>query len=326
MAIPCTSNPALIAVNSVASGIKSALASGKSALGELSAQANSLKDKVSSLKPSIPALDSLQAELAALKGASAAQITAFRDKWNGKAENLNALVSSALSGTLDICKDVPNVKLDPATGEAVTEAKESSPPTEDPAEVVAPVPTVVDNSKSVSTGKSNELPSVESEYNTSVVEEARKQVLSPVVDLWRAAYESKETARRDPNYRKAMSKATNWTTYDELKQKVSPDEATAIDTFAAADQKEKHYDSLNRSVINFFKKYQDLAVENARGDIGSDELGALVEKLIPNNDNITVIYLRLEASELQYFDTLKTLIDGNIDLIVRYYNYRQNRS
>lgn len=326
MSLPCTSNSALIAVNSVANGIKSALASGKSALGELATQANSLKDKVSSLKPSIPALDSLQAELAALKGASAAQITAFRDKWNGKAENLNALISSALSGTLDICKDVPNVKLDPTTGESVTEAKESSPPTENPAKVTALVPTVVDNSKSVSTGKSNEMPSVESEYEITVVTAAREQVLFPVSALWKAAYTPRETAKRDPNYVKAMSKATNWTTYEELRQKVSPAEAAAIESFMELDQKEKHYNSLDRSVINFFKKYQDLSVEKVRGEIGSDEFDALVEKITPNNDRVSAAYLRFDASELEYFNTLKTLIDGNIDLILRYYNYRQNRS
>jgi len=137
MSLLCGKNPALDAVNSINDAIKAKLADKKSALGGLASQAAALKSKLGSLKAAITNLDSFQSELASLAGATPAQIAAFKAKWNGKVAELDALVAKTTSGiadALDFCKDVPNVKLNPATGAVVTEAKESSTPNTNPGE------------------------------------------------------------------------------------------------------------------------------------------------------------------------------------------------
>ena len=140
MSLLCGKNPALDAVNAVKDAIKAKLADKKSALGGLASQAEALKSKLSELKAKVSTLDSFQAELAGLVGATPEQIEAFRQKWNGKVAELDALVAKTTSGiadALDFCKDVPNVKMDPTTGQVVTEAKESSTPNENPSSAEA---------------------------------------------------------------------------------------------------------------------------------------------------------------------------------------------
>ena len=131
MSLLCGKNPALDAVNAVRDQIKAKLADKKSAIGALAAQVTALKSKMATLKAQIPTLDSFQGELAALVGASPAQIAAFTAKWKGKVAGLDALVAkttSGIAGALDFCKDVPNIKMDPSTGAIAQEAKEALTP------------------------------------------------------------------------------------------------------------------------------------------------------------------------------------------------------
>lgn len=157
MSLLCGKNPALDAVNAVKDAIKEKLADKKSALSGLAAQASALKSKLGELKASIPTLDSFQAELAGLVGATPEKIAAFKEKWNGKVAELDALVAKTTSGiadALDFCKDVPNVKMDPATGATVSEAKEAQTPSTNPVSAETITTTVTEYSSKPTSGRS----------------------------------------------------------------------------------------------------------------------------------------------------------------------------
>ena len=157
MSLLCGKNPALDAVNAVKDAIKAKLSDKKSALGGLASQAAALKSKLGELKATIPTLDSFQAELAGLAGATPAQVAAFKEKWNGKVAQLDSFIAKATSGianALDFCKDVPNVKMDPATGATVSEAKEAQTPSSNPPSAEAVSPTVTVYSSQPTSGRS----------------------------------------------------------------------------------------------------------------------------------------------------------------------------
>jgi hypothetical protein len=167
----CGKNPVLEAAKLAQDSVKAALTGGKSALSPLSAI------------PKLPSLDSFQAELAGLAGATPDKIAAFQAKWNGKVADLNNLVAKAtsgISGALDFCKDVPNVKMDPATGQTVQEAKESQTPNDNPPEVEKVEPTVKSYESEPSSGLSPAFLNDFREYNKKVADTIKSQIFSPI--------------------------------------------------------------------------------------------------------------------------------------------------
>ena len=207
MSLLCGKNPALDAVNAIRDQIKAKLADKKSALGGLASQVSAITSKISELQAKITNLDSFQAELAALVGADAAKIAAFKEKWKGKVAELDALVAkttSGIAGALDFCKDVPNVKMDPSTGATVQEAKESPTPNTAPAEVEAVKETVVDNSQEVSQGNSGVVPSeVETQFDELIRQPYRQQVTIPLSKKVTAACDQEAAIRLSDEYKKA---------------------------------------------------------------------------------------------------------------------------
>jgi predicted nucleic acid-binding Zn-ribbon protein len=179
----CGKNPALEAVKSAQDAVKSALAGGKSALASVTSKVTELKSKINGMIPQLPALDSFQAELAGLVGSTPDKIAAFKAKWDGKVADLNNLVAKAtsgISGALDFCKDVPNVKMDPATGEAVQEAKEAQTPNENPPEVEKVEPTVKSYESAPSSGLSPATQDDIRDYVTKVTDTIKAQIFSPI--------------------------------------------------------------------------------------------------------------------------------------------------
>lgn len=326
MSLPCTTNPALVAVNSVASGIKSALAGGKSALGSLSSQANSLKSKITSLKPTIPALDSLQSELNSLRGASTSQINAFRDKWNGKVSNLNALITAALSGNLDICKDVPNVKMDPVTGTTVQEAKESPTPNTAPAEVEPVKETVVDNSQKVSTGNSGVVPSdIKTQFEELVQKPYQQQVRSP---LWKDSYE-KSTAesnlRKSTAYKSAVAKYKTWVSEADIAANGTSEEIELINSIKIATLKRRAADIVKQTADNYFRFNVEIVddstvfteVQYWRNvkEIGNSALKLSDNDVLENMQDIRPWLTKIDS-----------ILTSNSQTVIDYANYKNNTS
>lgn len=313
MSLPCTTNPALVAVNSVASGIKSALAGGKSALGSLSSQANSLKSKITSLKPTIPVLDSLQSELNSLRGASASQINAFRDKWNGKVANLNALITAALSGNLDICKDVPNVKMNPATGSIVQEAKESPTPNTAPAEAEPIEETVIDNSQNVTQGNSGVIPAeVESKFNELIRQPYRQQVTIPLSEKVTSACDEESAIRLSDEYKKARPSISIFGGTDNRPEIFKAFEQAKLKTNAAAE--------LSSQVA----KYYEMRLQEVSQDSGAfttvEYFSIKVESLTDRS-----VYQYMEDIK-PWLEKVNSILTSNSDAAKDYYRYKNNTS
>jgi hypothetical protein len=189
---PCGDNPALKAISDAKTAIDNTLTAGKSALADLNSKMADFKNKVLSAVPKIPTLDSFQAELAGLIGASPSKIAAFLKKWEGKVEGLNELVAKVTGNindilSMDFCKDVPNVKMDPVTKETKTEPPEPTPPTEPPPAPEPVVATVVDKAEepvkpevppAIPPAPTN--PNIVAEYKTKYTDQLVKQVFDPI--------------------------------------------------------------------------------------------------------------------------------------------------
>ena len=202
MSLLCGKNPALEALKSVQDSIKTALASKKAGLATLTSKLAEAKSKAESLVASLPNLSSFQAELAALAGATPEQVAQFKAKWDGKVAELDSLVSKVtgtISGLADIdfCKDVPNVKMDPATGETVEEAKEAPTPNVAPAKAEPVEPTVVVKSETVTSGKSEVVPvTAQTEYDELVSRPYRQTVYVPLERIQERAHETWNDLRK----------------------------------------------------------------------------------------------------------------------------------
>ncbi len=326
MSLLCGKNPALDAVNAVKDQIKAKLADKKGALGSLASQAAALKSKLGELKASIPTLDSFQTELAALVGASPAQIAAFKEKWKGKVAELDSLVAKATSGisdALDFCKDVPNVKLDPATGSTITEAKESSTPNTNPESAESVESTVVDNTENTSVGNSEVIPkTVVEQFKESVEIAYQEQVRGPLYKEARAKWEVQNSITSSSQYKAILVKyAKNWTSLDEMILKVDSQEDVALlQSLRQAQQERRIADNLKAST----DKYYIFALALNAGD--TDPEAALTWEKIKDTNSLEYRSIYGDADLTSWLDKIDAIISGNSQIAADYYKYRQNIS
>lgn len=324
MSLLCGSNSALEALNSVKDSIKAALANKKGALSGLASAASALKSKLSALQAKVTSLDSFQAELAALTGATPAQIAAFKEKWKGTVANLDALVAQATSGianALDICKDVPNVKKNPATGAIVQEAKESQTPNAAPAEAVAVVPTVVDNTTKTTVGNAAVVPkTTTSKFQESVQALFQEQVNGPLHKEENSKRLAVEEAKSAKAYKAVLLKPKSLSNSNELAAKAdTEEEMNAIAAVKNAEQEYRIAANLQRSANKYYLYKQ---ARNA-GDIDeNDAQSSIWEKLKDSNSP--------EAAESPgvsvWLEKIDKIIDDNSAIAEDYYNYIHNKS
>lgn len=329
MSLLCGKNPALDAVNAIRDQIKAKLADKKSALGGLASQVSAITSKISELQAKITNLDSFQAELAALVGADAAKIAAFKEKWKGKVAELDALVAKTTSGiadALDFCKDVPNVKMDPATGATVQEAKESPTPNTAPVEVEPVKETVVDNSEKVSTGNSGVVPSdIKTQFEELVQKPYQQQVRSP---LWKDSYE-KSTAesnlRKSTAYKSAVAKYKTWVSDADIAANGTPEEIELINSTKIATLKRRAADIVKQTADNYFKFnveiVQDSTVftevqywRNVK-EIGNSALKLADNDVLENMQDIRPWLTKIDS-----------ILTSNSQTVIDYANYKNNTS
>ena len=270
----CGKNPALEAVKEAQNGLKSALAGGKAALASVTSKVTALKDKINGMIPKLPSLDSFQAELAGLVGATPDKIAAFKAKWDGKVADLNNLVAKAtsgISGALDFCKDVPNVKMDPATGETVEEAKEAQTPNEDPPKPEPVAPTVVDNTTKPSSGNATVVPkTVKAIYEESVDTKIRDVTRPFYIDA-RAKTNAENEIKQSSAYKAILAKyAKNWTNIDEMLTKVNSAEAAVLNSLKEAQLQRR----VAGNITTALSKYYDFKLFKLSYDVGVVIAGA----------------------------------------------------
>ena len=316
MSLLCGKNPALDAVNAIRDQIKAKLADKKSALGGLASQVSAITSKISELQAKITNLDSFQAELAALVGADAAKIAAFKEKWKGKVAELDALVAkttSGIAGALDFCKDVPNVKMDPATGATVQEAKESPTPNTAPAEVEAVKETVVDNSQEVSQGNSGVVPSeVETQFDELIRQPYRQQVTIPLSKKVTEACDEEAAIRLSDEYKSARSSVSIFGGTDNKPEVFKTLEQAKLKTNAAGE------------VSTQVAKYYDIRLQEVSQDSGalttSEYFAMKVESLTDRS-----VYQYMEDIK-PWLEKVNTILTSNSQVAKDYYRYKNNTS
>jgi hypothetical protein len=143
--------PSLDTLNAQKIDLKSKLSDatgeGIGALDSLMAKIDGIKASIQSILPKPPKLPNFKEELASLSPEGA---PAFKEKW-GEVPNVDGLMQDKFSGNLDICKDAPNVELQP-NGEIKEKAQESTVPVEDPEPVKEKEPTIIEKEKEPPTG------------------------------------------------------------------------------------------------------------------------------------------------------------------------------
>lgn len=311
MSLLCGKNPALEALKSVQDSIKTALASKKAGLATLTSKLAEAKSKAESLVASLPNLSSFQAELAALAGATPEQVAQFKAKWDGKVAELDSLVSKVtgtISGLADIdfCKDVPNVKMDPTTGETVEEAKEAQTPNVAPAKAEPVVETVVVKSESVSSGKSEVVPDeLEASWQASVY--------SPYNAIYRPLQSKSDEAQLaeiDLFSQIAPENSTEWSVFGGRHERSTELETLRLKSKAAT------------NVASIVSMYFDLKFK---------EYGTAKDPLTTPAEYVAQ---RLESTDPQvrthmedpvvYAEQVEQILAQNVDLVKQYYAYKYN--
>lgn len=316
MSLLCGKNPALDAVNAIRDQIKAQLANKKSALGGLASQVSAITSKISDLQAKVTNLDSFQSELAALVGADAAKIAAFKEKWKGKVAELDALVAKTTSGiadALDFCKDVPNVKMNPATGATVQEANESPTPNTAPAEAEPVEETVVDNSQEVSQGNSGVVPSeVETQFDELIRQPYRQQVTIPLSKKVTETCDEEAAIRLSDEYKSARSSVSIFGGTDNKPEVFKTLEQAKLKTNAAGE------------VSTQVAKYYDIRLQEVSQDSGalttSEYFAMKVESLTDRS-----VYQYMEDIK-PWLEKVNTILTSNSEVAKDYYRYKNNTS
>lgn len=314
MSLLCGKNPALEAVNAIRDQIKAKLADKKGALGGLASQVSAITSKISDLKAKVTNLDLFQAELAALVGADPAKIAAFKEKWKGKVAELDALVAKTTSGiadAIDFCKDVPNVKLDPATGSTVQEAKESPTPNAAPAQAEPVEKTVVDKSQEVSSGNSEIIPSdVHTQFHELVRKPFLEQVSYPLSKKVTAASDEEAAIRLSDEYKKARPSFSLFSGSDNKPE--------IFKTLAAAKLKANAASTLATNVSSYYHlRGKEIAQESedyTTAELFSDR----VEKLTDRE-----VYEKMEDIK-PWLEKVNLILESNTQAVKDYYSYKSN--
>ena len=159
----CSSNSLLDDINKAKADMKAKLAEGTSAIKSgIGALASSVKGKLSALVPSAPSNSSFKDDLASLFGKTGAALEQAKydlnQKWGSMVSDISKFTDAINpfgESSLNLCADVPNVEGSPNPDGSltkVTKAQDSPAPAVAPAKPVALAPTVVDATKSTSSG------------------------------------------------------------------------------------------------------------------------------------------------------------------------------
>jgi hypothetical protein len=321
MSLLCGKNPALEALKSVQDSIKTALASKKAGLATLTAKLAEAKSKAESLVASLPNLSSFQAELAALAGATPEQIAQFKAKWDGKVAELDSLVSK-VTGTisdlanLDFCKDVPNVKMDPATGDTVEEAKEAPTPNVAPAKAEPVEPTVVVKSETVTSGKSEVVPvTAQTEYDELVSRPYRQTVYVPLVRIQERAQE----------------------TWNDLRRIIVKENSSRVSIFGSG--RHERADELNlleqkaaaaATTLNLTVRYHDTLYsaiyKGVEGTIDDSAPDIFVDAELAKMDPKIKPYVEQDYPPLEWVKKVHSILMDNAKVVENLAAYRKNRA
>lgn len=317
MSLLCGKNAAIESIKSKIGSLKGQILSGKGALGSLGSIAGDIKSGISGLKASVKNLTSFQSELSQLAGAGAAQIAAFKLKWAGKVTDLEGFIDKVTkSASLDFCKDVPNVNLDPA-GAVVNLAKTSPMPNIGAADISQLKSTVVDQFKKTTSGKAGLIPAeVKSAFDTSVMKTYRDQVVSPLADSGKGLAKAVSDAADDKSYVSVMKKMRGTGKVSEqliADGLLTSDEISSVNAYRKAEEKLENYSYARSKVEEYWRA------------LGGLSAGSIPEKEIVALEKRNAKDLKL-ADYGSFFSKARSVFDGNREAIRKSILLSENRS
>ena len=245
MAINCSSNSKLDALNAKKAELNAKVAelqsAGASAMADVKAKADSMKAALLAAVPEPPVLPNFKKELEELKSKTGAALAkakaAFKERWgdalpdvdidclmekvtaaaslvNNFQENLNDLVSGAASAAqkkFDFCKDVPNIDAPKVSATGVVEkvvdkGPEPTTPAEGPKKVEEVVPTVVQKEKTVSSSGLIEKSYSELLNDLAPYRKEIDKLIEPFLPAIKKFSKNEKKMSRNRNYQRLIKK------------------------------------------------------------------------------------------------------------------------
>lgn len=316
MSLLCGKNPALEAINSAVSSLKAQLSGGKDALSGIKSLAASVKSGIGSLKAIERQLESFPEELASLaNGASASAIAALKAKWGSSIPDFDGLIKNI--GSLDFCKDVPNIAIDPATGAKLMLAKTALTPNTSPIDAKSVAATVVNNFKLTSSGKSKLVPAeVIAAYQTGPAKSFTDQVSVPLTAKGKPLVDAATAAETAGNYSSVKEKIRKTgKSYDQLivEGQLDSSEVSAAKAHAAAYTKLEDYNQSVSAVGQWWTAVQSYQ----SGNVKKKDLDSVEKKR--KTDPVFSDYL-------SFFDAARSIADSNSTVIKNYAAVTNNRA
>lgn len=324
----CGANEALGKLEGIRSKILEKLANKKEALADLAVAAGVARSTIDKLKEAEQTVYSLQNDVnGLLTNPTPAQISAFLNRWGTKlpSAELQSLISkidrfTSGQATLNLCVDIPNFKINGLDGVLQKDAVAASTPNTNPEEAVALTPTVVDSSKSVSTGESGVVVSdVEARMETKVYTEYRSKVTLPIRVKLKEWEDEWKAIENEPGYISLVKKLKK----NGYNAKELQDAGLLTDQELASGRKAKksgsRYDDLVKyqATLDFY--YRNLISIEAAGTTDNGKTMADFQKDLKEDKRIDELGIR------QYFSAAETIISSNSDLIKEWYAYSQNK-
>lgn len=257
------------AVEGIANGVKSAIG------GVLSG----LQDSITGMLPKVK--DSLRSDLASITGKSEEEIAALREKWKD-VPGIDELINNSLDGSLDICIDVPNVKLD--EGKLVTEPVPPIPPSVNTENAVNHEPSITDTTESVVSRTDTDSSKSNQEFLNELTE-LNNKLLEPVIAIRaevRAVGDKYLELYRSDRMKKLIDLAKrNNTVIDALRNStlISDSDSSLIDEFILTKVKLETLKLKGQRMISFTQNYaRTIALDKKfTGEIVSDEIKTIID-------------------------------------------------
>ena len=324
----CGANEALGKLEAVRTQILGLLADKKEALAMLAEKAGVAKSTIDQLKQIEQTVYSLQNDVnGLLNNPTPAQISAFLNRWGTKLpsaelQSLISKISKFTSGqaTLNLCVDIPNFKIKGLDGVLEKDALTTFVPGLNPPNPVALVPTVVDNTKKVSTGDSGVvIGDVDAQMTTKVFDAYRSQVGRPIVnklvDLANAIRDLKKTkdgksiTKKTEKYGKKGSELA-------AQGLLTPSEVNMLGQIQNAVKARESFLSSSAEIPNYFDTY--IGIVGAGGpQTGTKDGGVLLKKWQKELSENTQV--------ASYYNTATSIVDSNAGLIVEWSAYILNK-
>jgi hypothetical protein len=324
----CGANTALADLETKRTAILALLANKKAAVEALALKAGVAQSSIDKLKAAEQTAYSLQNDVVSLlANPSPTQVASFLNRWGTKlpSDQLQSLISKIdglVSGqsTLNFCVDIPNFKINGATGLLSLDAKKALTPNANADSAVAVTPTVVDGSKLVSSGNSGVvIGDVEAQMDQKVFGEYKNQISLPAALAAIEAHKQKDSLAASAPIQSILKKMkANGMTAGDLEKAglLSGSESASRAKYNQANDRYELMSKYRAMLSEYFKGYLEII---GAGSKDNGKALAEAQQAIADDKKIDEVGFR------QYFASADSIIQSNSDLIKQYVSYIDNK-